>query len=219
MQSAFESWLKNGSAVLGEVRIVSVASDAYLLHHVLDDPQSSSLHHFTTPQSARIIAADDSQGTYRPLKSAPTLRRGWTIEVSSTQAALHALAYLYPGAIGLAESWERASIKPTPLRETLDRQTGMYRIAAKIDDTEADRVVGLTCDPTKCLKIILWEISDSHGKPSRLPPEKTEVVTFDEHWQCPRIPLLCREACTFVISGARKAVKQQAATANASNSE
>ncbi len=208
LAAALADWTKNGSAVIGEVRIVATSSGGYRIHHTLDNPDTDPLEIHHHPLAARAIAADDADGNYRPLKSAPTLRRGWLIHLASLDDTLAALAFLYPGALGLAVAYQNGDIEATPLRETLDRQTGMYRIAAKIEDTDAEEVVAATCNPSNCLKVILWELRRHHGKPKRLPTAKIEPNPLDDRWQCPRIPLVCREACTFVISNARKVVKQ-----------
>ena len=52
-----------------------------------------------------------------------------------------ALDYFYPGRLAVFAAWKSAKLQTTPLRETLDRQSGMYRVAAKISDAQIDDVV------------------------------------------------------------------------------
>jgi len=52
----------------------------------------------------------------------------------------------------MLRSWTGNRLSTTPLRETLDRQSGMYRIAAKISDKQIDDVVGNFCK-------IRWRLS------------------------------------------------------------
>src|SRR5207302_9542188 len=60
-------------------------------------------------------------------------------------------------------AWTENRLSTTPLRETLDRQSGIYRIAAKISDKQIDDVVGNFCKSDGgCLRTILWK-RDTHG--------------------------------------------------------
>src|SRR2546428_13402660 len=71
-------------------------------------------------------------------------------------------------------AWTENRLSTTPLRETLDRQSGMYRLAAKISDKQIDDVVGNFCKSYGGrLRTILWK-RDTHGAiPSTsLPPKK-----------------------------------------------
>jgi len=51
----------------------------------------------------------------------------------------------YPGRLAMLAAWTGNRLSTTPLRETLDRQSGMYRIAAKISDKQSNDVVGNFC--------------------------------------------------------------------------
>ena len=104
----------------------------------------------------------------------------------------------------------------TPLRDTLNRQTGMYRVAGKITDEQIDALVGRFCrSDGGCLRTILWR-RDATGSvaSTRLPPEKFDPA-YD---QCggpaqPRtdlIPMLCQEACNLLVAEARAVVKAHA---------
>ena len=55
---------------------------------------------------------------------------------SRIHAALedNALDLLYPGRLAAFFAWENGTLKTTSLRQTLARQTGMYRTATKIRD-------------------------------------------------------------------------------------
>jgi hypothetical protein len=112
------------------------------------------------------------------------------------------------------------------LRETLHRQSGIYRIAAKISDAQIDDLVADFCrSKDGCLRTILWK-RDQRGAiaSTRLPQEK-----FDPTWdqvQTPveagasafaratagqtilaTIPLLCQEPCNLLVAACRKVVK------------
>ena len=64
--------------------------------------------------------------------------------------------FLYPGRLAMLAFWESNRLTTTPLRETLNRQTGMYRAAAKISDEAIDQLVSSFCR--------------SRGGPTRLSP-------------------------------------------------
>ena len=206
IERALESALR-GSACLGQIVIQKTSGDFTLLHR--DDEKRADLQTFRTSEDAIAIARHDDAGNYRPLKSAPTLRRGWRLEVGDLGRLRRALDNFYPGRLAMLAAWQQNRLTTTPLRATLDRQSGMYRIAAKISDEQVNEVVSGFCrSDGGCLRTILWK-RDTHGAiPSaRLPSEK-----FDPgHDQTGRgentIPLLCQEACNLLINECRKVVK------------
>ena len=50
-----------------------------------------------------------------------------------------ALDAFYPGRLAAFFAFERNELHTTSFRETLERQSGMYRIAAQIDEEYSDR--------------------------------------------------------------------------------
>jgi sirohydrochlorin cobaltochelatase len=106
-------------------------------------------------------------------------------------------------------AWTENRLSTTSLRETLDRQSGMYRVAAKISDEQIDDVVGNFCrSDGGCLRTILWK-RDTHGTiPStKLPPEKFDPTQDQTGRGEKTIPLLCQEACNLLVAECRKVVK------------
>jgi sirohydrochlorin cobaltochelatase len=190
--------LVQGRLIIGEVLL---AQD-YSLRHV-EDAALQDLTLYTDPIAARDIARYDNQGNFRPLKSAPNLRRGWLLQTGSLQGMELALEFLYPAALGLWFSSIKETLFPTPLRETLNRQTGMYRVTQLLKENQADELIGCRCSSSEgCLRTILWEISP--GVPIRsLPPTKLSFSKDDDV----HIPLICREACHLLIAAARPIAK------------
>ena len=192
----------------GQLLIQRTNTGGFVICH-RDDENTNDLKVFRKPEDAIEIARHDDAGKYRPLKTAPNLRHGWRLEVVDLRELRRALDYFYPGRIAMLAAWTEDRLTTTPLRETLDRQSGMYRVAAKISDAQIDDVVGNFCrSDGGCLRTILWK-RDTHGAiPSaKLPPEK-----FDPgHDQTGRgensIPLLCQEACNLLVNECRKIVK------------
>src|SRR5437879_12723015 len=64
----------------GQILIQSTGSGGFVLCH-RDDENSRGLEIFKKPEDALRIARSDDAGKYRPLKTAPNLRRGWRLEV------------------------------------------------------------------------------------------------------------------------------------------
>jgi sirohydrochlorin cobaltochelatase len=191
LNTLLQSALANGFHRIGQI-VISASGENYHLRHE-DDSDATDLEIFSSPDDAVEIVRWDSQGNYRPLKTAPNLRRGWELKLSSL-AHLHlALDTLYPAALG---NWRAVllgeKISP-PLRETLNRQTGMYRITGLLTRDEATRITSSLCAPG-CLRQILWPLESSDANPKPLEPEG-------------RIPLFCTNICSLFLGEARAAVK------------
>ncbi len=184
---------------IGEVLVTRAGSGFILRHHL--DGGAENLTRHTAPEAAREIAKYDAAGKFRPLKSAPTLARGWELSLPDAAALQLALECLYPAAIA---NWLRHTDAPiATLRETLNRQTGIYRVTALIRDDEAQQLVASTCSSDKCLRRILWPLDAAHSWTS-LPCEKQTAASAPDE-----IPLLCTDACPLLLGGARSAVKKR----------
>src|SRR6266568_2383222 len=194
----------------GQILIQSKGSGGFVLCH-RDDENSCGLEIFKKPEDALRIARSDDAGKYRPLKTAPNLRHGWRLEVVDLGELRRALDYFYPGRLAVLAAWTEDRLSTTPLRETLDRQSGMYRIAAKISDEQVDDVVGNFCKSDGgCLRTILWKRDARAAVPStRLPPEKFDPTHDQTGRGESTIPALCQEACNLLVAECRKAVKAE----------
>jgi hypothetical protein len=140
-----------------------------------------------------------------------------------------ALDHFYPGRLAVFVAWQSGQLRTTLLRETLDRQSGIYRIAAKISDVQIDDLVADFCRSSGgCLRTILWKRDQSGAIAStKLPKEK-----FDPGWDQVQtagrwagssafakatadtatpttVPLLCQEACNLLVAACRKVVKAE----------
>ena len=178
----------------------------YSMRHV-DDADHDNLEQFTSPQDARNISRYDEQGEFRPLKTAPNLKRGWLLKLASLEELELALEYFYPAALGLWLSFLKGTLKTTSLRQTLDRQTGMYRITQLLKLDQAVDLVSKCCAPQEsgsggCLRAILWDLGP--GEPfTTLPMAKISLDKLPPD----RIPLICRELCNLVVAAARPIAK------------
>jgi sirohydrochlorin cobaltochelatase len=191
MEAFLESALAAGHRQIGQV-VISDGGTRFSLCHV-DDSGSEGLEVFRSAADAMKIAVFDDSGKYRPLKTAPNLRHGWRLELTSLAELRKALDFLYPAALGNWRALVRGTLSPTPLRHTVNRQTGMYRITGKITDEQGSELISVLCQ-TGCLRKILWPVN-----PDAPYPDAGSVEG--------RIPLLCTEACCLFIAAARKTVK------------
>ncbi len=197
-----ELWLKAGGRRIGQIAIDPSGAGWELRHEA--DANAADLVAYEGSAAARSLANLDDQGAYRPLKTAPNLRRGWVLVAKDVVDLRKALEAFYPAMLGLWLANRAGELHPVDLRETLGRQTGMYRVTQKISDEQAQTTIGRTCEPRKgCIKTILWQIAP--GLPiSSLPAEKFESPAEGS------LPLWCQEACNILVANARKVVKGEA---------
>src|SRR5215471_9863017 len=128
----------------GQILVRKTSADSFVLIH-RDDETVNGLKTFRNVEDAIEIAQYDDAGNYRPLKTAPNLRGGWRLEINTFEKLKRALAYFYPGRLAVFAAWKSGKLQTTPLRETLDRQSGMYRVAAKISDVQINDLVADFC--------------------------------------------------------------------------
>jgi sirohydrochlorin cobaltochelatase len=198
---ALRLWLDSGGNEIGEIHIRSLAAGWELRHR--SDAACAELTNYSGAEAARELAHYTSAGEFRPLKTAPNLRRGWRLTVSDLNELRRALDYFYPAMLGIWVSHNRGSLAAVPLRTTLARQTGMYRVTQKLSDEQAQDMIGGFCrSDVGCLKHILWPLSPDRPITS-LPPEKFIPGGGPGEW-----PLLCQEACNLLVAQAREVVKR-----------
>src|SRR5213595_2645197 len=204
----------------GQILIRNTNGSFVLSHR--DDEVRTAPQTFRNAEEAVEIAKYDDAGNYRPLKTAPNLRHGWRLELDSVEELRRALDYFYPGRLAVFAAWKSGYLKTTALRETLDRQSGMYRVAAKISDPQINDLVTDFCrSDTGCLRTILWKRDRNRVIAStKLPKEKFDPVYDQGTASGPpgsatpataaaaaTVPLLCQEACNLLVAECRKVVK------------
>lgn len=184
---------------LGEVLVIPQSSGEWRLRHVRDEAAAGTLATFTFPEAAREIATFDDAGAFRPLKSAPNLRHGWQLDLHDDAALRLALDFLYPAALAFLEHNLEGTLEPVNLRETLGRQTGMYRFTNTIRDDQAQKLVASVCNTSKCLRCITWDLDATQHLTELSPDKLNEFASGVSE----RAPIYCVEACTLVVSAAR----------------
>jgi len=206
LRRLLESLLAGDRVCIGQISIERSDRDFVLCHR--DDLGRRDLHDYPA-ENAREIARFDDAGNYRPLKTAPDLRHGWRLEIVDLTKLRRALDYFYPGRLAMFAEWKENRLTTTTLRETLDRQSGMYRVSAKISDEQINDLVGRFCRSNDgCLRTILWKRDAAGASASSQLPARKFDPAFDQtgHGES-AIPLLCQEACNLLVAEARKIVK------------
>jgi sirohydrochlorin cobaltochelatase len=211
----------------GQLSVRIATTGGFVVSH-RDDESLDQLQTYRDAEDAVGIAKYDDAGDYRPLKTAPNLRHGWRLELATVEDLRRALDYFYPSRLAVFTAWKSGYLKTTALRETLDRQSGMYRAAAKISDPQISDLVADFCrSDSGCLRTILWK-RDRNGviASTKLPKEKFNPV-YDQvmaacshrppddarasHSEAAKVPLLCQEPCNLLVAECRKVVKGESA--------
>ncbi len=210
---AVEEWLQALPFCIGEILVRRNDDGAFRLCH-RDDAERETLELSREPEAAVAIARGDDAAIYRPLKTAPNLRHGWALVLRNPAEVRRALDHFYPARLAAYGAFRRGILPTTPLRETLKRQTGMYRAAATISDAEADLLVANFCrSDGGCLRTILWKRDATGGAASPLLPTTKFDLAHDQTGRGERaLPLLCQEACNLLVAEARKVVKARGTT-------
>src|SRR6476660_4497253 len=189
----------------GQILVQKRDDSGFVLLH-RNDASLDRLQTYRDAKDAIEIAKYDDAGNYRPLKTAPNLRHGWHLELATVDELRSALDYFYPSRLAVFAAWKSGYLKTTALRETLDRQSGMYRAAAKISDSQINDLVADFCrSDSGCLRTILWK-RDREGAiaSTKLPKEKFDPGCDQIKASNPpgsatpaTVPLLCQEACNL----------------------
>ncbi|MDF1862940.1 MAG: DR2241 family protein [Verrucomicrobiales bacterium] len=195
LAETLESLLPTGTERrFGELQLSRSDSGEFVAFHRNNRGMTEDLREIASHTDLRELAKFDSKEEYRPLKTAPNLKCGWVTRSPDSENFLKKLDAIYPGVFATWVAYDLGEHDPTPLRSTLERQTGMYKFAGSITDQMANEIMRETCGKG-CLRQIAWPIDD------RCPVSRLTGS--------PRvIPVICTEACTFAVSEARRLVKE-----------
>jgi sirohydrochlorin cobaltochelatase len=175
---------------IGQVVIRPTERDTFhLLHRDDSAADPSTLRILLTPEELReLIRSDDSNG-FRPLRAAPNLRGGWLVHAPDVEGVQLALDYIYPAELANWSLWRHSALTITPWTESAERQSGRFRIVRELDTAGIGELVQQNCEGG-CLKRRLWR-----------PAEQSVEAQPNE------IPLLCPEACNYLVGKAREKLK------------
>lgn len=177
--------------VLAQV-LIRPSGSGWELRHVENRAAGENSLRTIKVKDARALAQHTAADRFRPLKSAPTLQRGWRMLVANDAELELALNQLYPGAIADCYAAQQPDPPVTHYREFTARQSGMYRITTLLTDAQAAEVIQIGCDKSRCLKRRLWTVTG-------LPPDPAAEKSL--------IP--CLEPCAILMELARKAVRDR----------
>lgn len=182
-------------ADLGESKVVAQVlirrtGNGFTLRHIADEAKDSNTLAPVALDGLRALAQNTAAGAFRPIKAAPNLRSGWIASPRTATELGTALEHLYPGFVSDWFAAKRSNPPVTHYRPFVERQTGMYRITAMLDDTQAARTIRSCCAERFCLKRRLWTVPD-------LSPDAAESKSV--------IP--CLEPCPVMLEFARKVMR------------
>jgi hypothetical protein len=187
----------------GQLRIRAELTDnggrRYEVRHAADAEEPvGALEDHTDPLDARAIAKTDERDRYRPLSTAPTLRRGWVFVDLGPGEVVRTVDTFYPATVANWHREREGRLDVTHWHETVQRQTGIYGVVETWDRGEGhdhvEWVAEACCEDTQCLKRREWEYD-----------EETDLDVDGGDGEFP-----CREPCSLVIAGARKWTRQEA---------
>ena len=204
---ALAEWLAAGGSHIGQITI-RPDGGAWTLRHVEDaEADPATLRRLDAPEDLREMAKWDAAGAYRPLRTAPNLARGWEARLSSVADLRLALDFLYPAAVANWLRWLDGEADACSLRDTFNRQTGMYRVTGLIRSEEAEELVTTACADANCLRKVLWKLDAETGWQGFAEAK----VTAPRHQPAEgaEIPLLCLDLCPLLLGAARETVKKR----------
>ena len=167
--------------------LVRFTDPGYELCHV-DDRKLEDMLLYEDPRKAREISKRTEEGEYRPLKSAPNLRRGWLLRVSDDRELAVAMNHLYPAALIHWHLHREGRLEITNYRENAARQSGIYKRVQRLTDEGVQDAAKACCEDAVCLKKTLWDVDEDNP----LQMERGEGG----------IP--CPEPCSIFVSFARR---------------
>jgi len=184
---------RDEGVVFMQIHIRRVGEDRYRITHSLDRRASgTSLLSSTDPEEALRIARSASDGAYRPLRSAPTLRRGWILDDLDADGLWRAVSLFYPAALLHAKRFEFGQTAVNSWEAWAGRQTGIYERLSDLDPEVLDGVTRQCCG--NCLRTRVWRAEhESRGETGAPLPGREGVVP-------------CPEPCTWYGTFARAAL-------------
>ncbi|MCK6501287.1 MAG: hypothetical protein L6Q38_17550 [Nitrospira sp.] len=148
----------------------------------------------------RALAERDADGGFRPLKSAPTLVRGWICGPPSPEALKEALHHLYPGS--MPDWWSALTGHATPANfaDVALRQLGQGQVLRSLNAPALTAIIDAACAPSSCVRHRRWSAVG-------VAPEEPEGKSV--------IP--CLEPCALWLSFAKACARIEESTKVALN--
>lgn len=188
-RQAFAGWVDEATdgRKFAQVLIQRTELSGYRICHT-EDAVAQGLKLYAKPRDAREISKLTEEGEYRPLKSAPNLRRGWLLRVADEKELATAMNYLYPAAVTHWHLHREGRLEVTHYRQNAARQSGIYKRVQALTDEGVQDAASACCEDAVCLKKTLWDVDEN------LPLEMDRGEG--------EIP--CPEPCSMFVSFARR---------------
>ena len=182
----------DSSLIFGPLALTKQPAGIDLRHRDDAGSDASSLRSITSTD-LRSLSQVDALGRFRPNKASPNLVRGWFHTAPDAPALDAALDAMLPGGLADWYAVQSGSAPPISWQNYADRQTGMYRNVAAMNEPEAEEVARAGCHPRCCTRQRLWTVGER-------PPE-----TLMEKSAVP-----CLEPCALLLELARRAQRSHA---------
>ena len=178
--------------IFGQVAVAR-RKEQYEVRHRNDDETPAGQLELLFAKELRDRLSQDAAGRFRPLRSAPDLPDGWRAVASSFEDLWQILNAIYPGALGDWHAFRQRKKNAVSFPEFAARQSGMFRVVARLNGKQAQRVADACCDKRLCLKRRLW--SAAENREANPPSNLAEPG------------LVCLEPCPLFLELARRSVK------------
>lgn len=184
--------------IFGQVAVAR-RKERYEVRHCNDAETPAGQLELLFAKELRNRLSQDAAGRFRPLRSAPDLLDGWRATAFSSEDLWRILNAVYPGALGDWHVFRQRKKNAVSFPEFAARQSGMFRVVARLNGNQAQQVADACCDERLCLKQRLW--SAGENRKTKAPSPLAEPG------------LVCLEPCPLFLELARRSVKLSQAKA------
>ena len=199
----------------GQIRVTPDKRGGWELRHRDDVARApEELAALDDPEDSAQLALYDDAGVYRPLKSAPNLRRGWRLVAADARALRLALDLFDPARVGAWQAYCSGRLLTTPLRADTGTADGhVPELARNSPTSRPTRSWAGSAARTEdvCARSCGSAMPPETTPSTQLPPEKFAPALRSDRRRrtagAGGVPLLCQEACNLLVAEARAVVK------------
>jgi len=184
-----------GSIELGELLVRSEGAVFSVCHRADQDMPHAQLMELQSPEEAHELARTTSDGKYRPLNSAPTLRRGWIIRNLNAQGLGLFVNLMLPGVISRHAAFKKGALRIRSFQQVAARQSGLYSDICRMSDDQV-RSLARECCGQGCVQTPMWPIRDGSSE---------FVIQKTMSGRSLMIP--CPEICSFAMATGCEALR------------
>jgi sirohydrochlorin cobaltochelatase len=131
--------------------LIEAKDDEFTIRHIDDQaPQQ----HIDNPSVLRQLLSLDANGNFRALRTGIDMPRGWYVKVTSFEMLLAALETIYPTAWIDYVQQQNQTLPTQTMEQVAERQTGIYRLVAKLPSTRLPDIVAAHCG--SCVRQPTW---------------------------------------------------------------